>query len=154
MPQMLIDNARVSAESGATFAVHNPATEEIVDHVPHGAPADAPARDCGGQRGEQALAQGRRPTRRPSCCTKWRVRLREHTERIATLLTLEGGKPLIENRDEMAWSAACLDYYAELQRNTPRPRDPQRRAQPARDGAEGAPTAWWPALFPGTTLSC
>src|SRR4029077_9504422 len=30
----------------------------------------------------------------------------------------EGGKPLVENRDEMGWSAACFNYYAEIGRNT------------------------------------
>ena len=44
-------------------------------------------------------------------------RLREHREAIALLLTQEGGKPLIENRDEVEWVAACFDYYAEIGRN-------------------------------------
>jgi betaine-aldehyde dehydrogenase len=43
--------------------------------------------------------------------------LREHREAIALLLTQEGGKPLIENRDEVEWVAACFDYYAEIGRN-------------------------------------
>jgi betaine-aldehyde dehydrogenase len=33
------------------------------------------------------------------------------------LLTREGGKPLPENRDEIEWIAACLDYYAEIGRD-------------------------------------
>src|SRR5918992_403904 len=40
----------------------------------------------------------------------------EHAESLAVTLTKEGGKPLVENRDEMGWSAACLDFYAELGR--------------------------------------
>jgi betaine-aldehyde dehydrogenase len=32
-------------------------------------------------------------------------------------MTLEGGKPLIENSDEVGWTAAAFDYYAELGRN-------------------------------------
>ena len=32
-------------------------------------------------------------------------------------MTLEGGKPLIENRDEVGWTAAAFDYYAEMGRN-------------------------------------
>jgi acyl-CoA reductase-like NAD-dependent aldehyde dehydrogenase len=46
------------------------------------------------------------------------ARLTANTEALATLLTREGGKPLVENRDEMGWSAACFRYYAELGRNT------------------------------------
>jgi len=36
---------------------------------------------------------------------------------VAILLTKEGGKPLPENRDEVEWIAACLDYYAEMGRD-------------------------------------
>jgi len=43
--------------------------------------------------------------------------LRSRTEEIARLMTLEGGKPLVENRDEVGWTAAAFDYYAELGRN-------------------------------------
>src|SRR5262249_19564019 len=42
----------------------------------------------------------------------------EQTEALAELLTREGGKPLVENRDEMGWSAACFRYYAEIGRNS------------------------------------
>ncbi|HMO56608.1 MAG TPA: aldehyde dehydrogenase family protein, partial [Roseiflexaceae bacterium] len=45
-------------------------------------------------------------------------KIRERTEELATLMTREGGKPLVENRDELGWCAACFDYYAELQRNS------------------------------------
>ena len=34
------------------------------------------------------------------------------------LLTLEGGKPRIENLDEVEWCAACFQYYAEIARNS------------------------------------
>jgi acyl-CoA reductase-like NAD-dependent aldehyde dehydrogenase len=33
-------------------------------------------------------------------------------------MTREGGKPLVENRDEIGWSAACFRYYAELGRSS------------------------------------
>jgi betaine-aldehyde dehydrogenase len=45
------------------------------------------------------------------------ARIREHQKEIATTLTLEGGKPLIENMDEVEWVAACFDYYAEIGRH-------------------------------------
>src|SRR5262249_53909907 len=35
----------------------------------------------------------------------------------ATTLTREGGKPLIENLDEVEWVAGCFDYYAEIGRD-------------------------------------
>jgi betaine-aldehyde dehydrogenase len=39
-----------------------------------------------------------------------------NADSLAVTLTREGGKPLVENKDEMGWSAACCDFYAELGR--------------------------------------
>ena len=33
------------------------------------------------------------------------------------MITLEGGKPLVENTDEVEWTAAAFDFYAEIGRN-------------------------------------
>ena len=33
-------------------------------------------------------------------------------------MTAEGGKPLIENSDEVGWTAAAFDYYAEIGRDS------------------------------------
>jgi betaine-aldehyde dehydrogenase len=44
-------------------------------------------------------------------------RMRERTDELAELLTREGGKPLIENADEVGWTAAAFDYYAEIGRD-------------------------------------
>ena len=43
--------------------------------------------------------------------------MRERTDELARVMTLEGGKPLIENSDEVGWTAAAFDYYAEMGRN-------------------------------------
>ena len=45
------------------------------------------------------------------------ARLRARTDELARVMTLEGGKPLIENSDEVGWTAAAFDYYAEMGRN-------------------------------------
>ena len=45
------------------------------------------------------------------------TRMRARTDELAELMTKEGGKPLIENSDEIGWTAAAFDYYAELGRN-------------------------------------
>jgi betaine-aldehyde dehydrogenase len=44
-------------------------------------------------------------------------RLREGAEGLARTMTAEGGKPLVENRDELEWTAAAFDYYAEIGRD-------------------------------------
>jgi acyl-CoA reductase-like NAD-dependent aldehyde dehydrogenase len=117
MPAMLINGERVDALSGATFSVQDPATEEVLDHVPQGAPEDA-------RRAIDAANSAFRAWRQTSAHEKAELlhevahKMRAHTEELATLMTREGGKPLLENRDEIGWCAACFDYYAELQRNT------------------------------------
>jgi acyl-CoA reductase-like NAD-dependent aldehyde dehydrogenase len=45
-------------------------------------------------------------------------RLRESSEPLARTMTAEGGKPLVENRDEIEWCAAAFDYYAEIGRDS------------------------------------
>ena len=43
--------------------------------------------------------------------------MRALTDELARAMTLEGGKPLVENSDEVGWTAAAFDYYAEMGRN-------------------------------------
>ena len=45
------------------------------------------------------------------------ARLRTGADALADLMTREGGKPLVENADEVGWTAAAFDYYAEMGRN-------------------------------------
>jgi acyl-CoA reductase-like NAD-dependent aldehyde dehydrogenase len=45
------------------------------------------------------------------------TRLRANADALAELMTREGGKPLVENADEVGWAAAAFDYYAEMGRN-------------------------------------
>src|SRR4029079_2369069 len=45
------------------------------------------------------------------------ARLRARQDELAKLMTLAGRQPLVENADEVGWTAAAFDYYAELGRN-------------------------------------
>ena len=58
--------------------------------------------------------------------------LRGHADELAEIMTREGGKPFIENRDEVTWVAACFDYYGEISRDSigylPAPIEPQQLA--------------------------
>jgi len=97
--------------------VINPATEEIVGAVPRGTMEDV----------DRAVHAAR------SAFRKWRWvpsvekaamlhaiagGIRKRQNELATLMTREGGKPFCENRDEVEWTAACFDYYAEIGRNS------------------------------------
>jgi acyl-CoA reductase-like NAD-dependent aldehyde dehydrogenase len=101
---------------GQVEVVRNPATEEALAEVPSASPAQVDRavgaaraalggwrRTPAGERGE--LLHG---------VAAW---LREHAEELGRLMTLEGGKPLVENTDEVGWTANAFSYYAELGRH-------------------------------------
>ena len=58
--------------------------------------------------------------------------LRDGADELAEIMTREGGKPYIENHDEVTWTAACFDYYGEIARDNvgylPAPIEPQQLA--------------------------
>jgi betaine-aldehyde dehydrogenase len=116
MADMWIDNRRVKAKDGRVFEVLNPATEGVLDTVPRASAADVDAAVAAAKR---AFPEWRRTPGLERCEKLHHAAklIREEREALAILLTKEGGKPLPENRDEIEWIAACLDYYAEIGRD-------------------------------------
>ena len=113
--RLLINGEQVTGESEA-FAVENPYTEETLATVA------APSSDQIGAAvgaAEHALKEwaATPAVERGELLHGVATWLRQHTEELARVMTLEGGKPLIENTDEVGWTAAAFDYYAELGRN-------------------------------------
>ena len=111
-----INGKHEDSQSGQTFAVINPATEEVIDHAPRGSEADA---DRAAQAAWKAYQDWRFAPglERAEKMHESARLLREKRNEIARVLTSEGGKPLIENLDEIEWVAACFDYYAEVGRD-------------------------------------
>jgi betaine-aldehyde dehydrogenase len=114
---LLINGERVLSTTGEVFDVQDPASEEVIGQAPLGSEEDARHAIAVAN---AAFKRWRKTTAHDKAHLLHEVaqRLRERTEELATLMTREGGKPLVENRDELSWCAACFDYYAELQRNT------------------------------------
>jgi acyl-CoA reductase-like NAD-dependent aldehyde dehydrogenase len=115
--QMWIAGQFTNGASGRTIDVLDPATEELIERVPAGNAADVAAAVDAAQ---AAFPAWRRVPagERTELLHEVARKLTERTEVLAELLTREGGKPLVENRDEMGWSAACFRYYAEISRNS------------------------------------
>jgi acyl-CoA reductase-like NAD-dependent aldehyde dehydrogenase len=114
--RLWIGGQRIAGE-GQPLAVENPATEETVAIV--ATPSDeqvvaaiAAAHDA--QRGWERTPAVERAEVLHEVATRLRARAGE----LAELMTLEGGKPLVENSDEVGWTAAAFDYYAELGRDS------------------------------------
>src|SRR6266700_5396053 len=115
--QMWINGSYTSARSGKVLEVYNPATEELIETVPAAEAADIELAVTAAQTAFPAwkrIPAGSKADLLHEVAQK----LIERTDEFARLLTLEGGKPLVENRDEMSWSAACFRYYAELGRSS------------------------------------
>jgi len=113
--RMLIGGERVAGD-GDLLEVENPATEETIAGVGSASPeqvsaAVAVAADA--QHGWERTPAVERGEMLHEVAT----RLRGRTDELAELMTREGGKPLIENQDEVGWAAAAFDYYAEIGRD-------------------------------------
>jgi acyl-CoA reductase-like NAD-dependent aldehyde dehydrogenase len=113
--RLLIRGEQVAGE-GATLAVENPATEETVAEVGAASPDQLDAAIAGAR--EAARGWAATPAvERAELLHEVANRMRGLTDELARALTLEGGKPLVENADEVGWTAAAFDYYAEMGRN-------------------------------------
>jgi acyl-CoA reductase-like NAD-dependent aldehyde dehydrogenase len=105
------------AGDGDGLAVENPFTEETVATVgtPSGEQLDAAiAAAAAAQRGWERTPA----VERGELLHEVATRLRDRADELAELMTLEGGKPRIENADEVGWTAAAFDYYAEIGRDS------------------------------------
>ncbi len=113
--RLLIRGEQVAGE-GDELAVENPATEETVASVraPSAEQLDAAVASANEAFGAWA---GTPAVERAEMLHEVATRLRDRADDLARVMTLEGGKPLIENADEVGWTAAAFDYYAEMGRN-------------------------------------
>jgi len=113
--RLLIRGEQVAGE-GVGLAIENPATEETLAELGGASPEQVDAAIAGAR--EAARGWAATPAvERAELLHEVATRMRAMTEELAGTLTGEGGKPLIENRDEVSWTAAAFDYYAEMGRN-------------------------------------
>src|SRR5215210_9576001 len=111
--------------------VVNPATEEGIEEIITSSREDL---DKAAQRARQGFEdwRGLAGLDRAELFHEIASSLRGHADELAEIMTKEGGKPFIENRDEVTWTAACFDYYGEIARDSvgylPAPIEPQQLA--------------------------
>lgn len=98
-------------EGRETQAVLNPATGQPLGDLPLATTADM-------DRALEAAARGfdqwrkTAPQERAAVLSRTAALVRERAEELATLATLEEGKPIVEARGEVAATAALLDFHA------------------------------------------
>jgi acyl-CoA reductase-like NAD-dependent aldehyde dehydrogenase len=115
-PTELLIGGEKAAGAGAPLAVENPYTTETIATVGSASPEQVQAAVAAAR---EAWPGWARTTAGERCELLHEVarKLREGAGGLARTMTAEGGKPLLENRDELEWTAAAFDYYAEIGRD-------------------------------------
>ncbi len=118
-------------ETGRFLSVVNPATGEEIEKVPVSTPGEIDVTVGAARRGLEEW-RGVSGLERAEVFHGISRVLRENADELAGIMTREGGKPYVENHDEVGWAAACFDYYGELARDSvgylPAPIEPQQLA--------------------------
>jgi len=113
--QPYIDGSFVESNSARRIAVINPATQDVIAHVP----------DCDAEDIDAAVAAARRafespPWRDVTAQERGRILfrlaaiVREHSSELAELETVNNGKPIVESELDIADVATCFEYYGGL----------------------------------------
>lgn len=156
----------VAAPDGKTFAIHNPATGELLAEVAdHGAETIRTAIAHAGN--AQKEWAGLIAKDRAMLMRKWFNLIMENQEDLAQILTAEMGKPLAEARGEIAYGASFIDWFSEEGRringDIPQPHMTDKRIMVLKQpiGVFGAITPWnFPnamitrKLAPGLAAGC
>jgi succinate-semialdehyde dehydrogenase / glutarate-semialdehyde dehydrogenase len=102
----------VDADDGRTFEVRNPATGELLAHVPRMGVAETrraiDAAAAAFPRWRSLLARERARILR-----RWADLMLDHLDDLALLLTAEQGKPLAEAKAEIVYAASFLEWFGE-----------------------------------------
>jgi betaine-aldehyde dehydrogenase len=113
---MYINGEFLHPENRENIQIINPATEEVIQEVIRGSTQDA----------VNAIEAARRAfpawktlpaLEKAAMLHQAAAKMRDHHDDLVKLLTLEEGKPVLENEEEIWWSEETIDYYAEIARH-------------------------------------
>lgn len=110
--EAFINGEWVKHSQGNTFAVTNPANNELIADVSNLGPQEA---ELAITAAEHALQGWKNKTgkERANVMRKWFDLIIQNTQDLATLMTLEQGKPLIESTGEVVYGASFIEWFAE-----------------------------------------
>ncbi|GAB3262766.1 NAD-dependent succinate-semialdehyde dehydrogenase [Chitinimonas naiadis] len=110
--QCYIDGQWLDADSGEKIAVNNPATGEIIAHVPKMGEAETRRAIEAAERAWPAW-RAKTAKERSTILRKLFDLMIANQDDLGTILTAEQGKPLTEAKGEIAYSAAFFEWFAE-----------------------------------------
>ncbi|HDR9084214.1 NAD-dependent succinate-semialdehyde dehydrogenase [Burkholderia vietnamiensis] len=150
---LFIDGEWIGASERETVPVINPATQIQIGRVPLATAADL---DRALQAAVPAFDVWRNtvPAERARILKRAAELMRERAEHIATVMTLEEGKPLAESRDEVLRAADYFEWFAEEARRIDGRVVPSNRPgvqQLVKKQAIGPVAAFTPWNFPAIT---
>ena len=110
--QCYVDGAWADADDGTTIQVTNPADNQTIGNVPRmGAGETRRAIEAA----NRALPPWRAKTakERSQILRRWHDLMHENADDLATIMTVEQGKPLAEAKGEVAYAASFIEWFAE-----------------------------------------
>ena len=110
--EAFINGQWIKADSSNMFDVTNPATGDLIGQVANLGPKDA---ELAILAAEKAFQDWKMKTgkERANIMRKWFDLIIANTQDLATLMTLEQGKPLVESTGEVAYGASFIEWFAE-----------------------------------------
>jgi succinate-semialdehyde dehydrogenase / glutarate-semialdehyde dehydrogenase len=110
--QVYINGVWVDAEDHATFAVTNPATGQIIAQIPRVSAQQVKQAIVAA---DQALYEWKQKTakERSVLLRQWFDLIIQNKEDLATILSIEQGKPFSESCGEIVYGASFIEWFAE-----------------------------------------
>jgi aldehyde dehydrogenase (NAD+) len=110
--RMFIQGERVAARSGKTFDAIDPATGEIFGAVANGDRSDVDQAVTAARQAIEAGWAGLPPVRRVRMLNRLAALIRERATELASLESLDVGKPLRQAEDDVSAAASFFEYFA------------------------------------------
>ena len=164
-----VDGAWAGADNGAVLDVKNPASARKLGSIPNMGAAET-RRAIAAAAAALPAWKARSAKERAVIMRRWFDLMVEHQEDLATLMTLEQGKPLAESKVEILYAASFIEWFAEEAKRIygdviPGPSDKRFLVLRQAVGVVAAITPWnfpaamitrkaGPALAAGCTLVC
>jgi succinate-semialdehyde dehydrogenase/glutarate-semialdehyde dehydrogenase len=110
--QCYVGGQWIGADSGAAFAVNNPADGSVLGTAPELGAAEVRRAIEAAQAAFPGWS-GRTAKERSAVLRRWFDLCMANQDDLAAILTLEQGKPLAESRGEIAYGSAFIEWFAE-----------------------------------------
>lgn len=110
--QNLIAGKWVDAASDARYPVINPASGEVIAQVANSTASDARAATDAAFRAFSGW-RSQLPRERAAILRRWHALIVHNAEDLASLMSMEQGKPMLESRGEVAYGASYVEWFSD-----------------------------------------